>query len=172
MSTTNPTTAGDSLQKSSLHAPPPTVTPFTIAAVAVVALTAAVSYYALIWLFAYIYPNGASGLFTALFVALWLAALIPLIPAVQAMGRSQKANALLRSHDVVGARHHAALGREAALTSMGYSAAILVLATLVAFVSTKDGAIASTFLRPAFIAQAFSDVLAAFWVNVRVALGA
>ena len=167
-----PAKGGDILQPRTLQAPPPTVAPFTVAAVAVVALTAVVAYYALTWLFAYTFPDGASSLFTALFVLLWVAAFIPLIPAIQAFGKSRKANALLRSQDIVEARHHAALGREAALTSLGYSVAILVLAVLVAFVSTNNGAIASTFLRPSFIAQAWNDVLAAFWVNVRVAVGA
>ena len=172
MTILRPTKDGDSLHINSLQAAPPTVMPYTNAAFAVVAFTAIVSYYALTWLYAYTFPEGGSWLFTALFVALWVAGWAPLIPAVQAMSKSRKANALLRSQDVVAARHHAALGREAALTSLGYSTAILVLAILVAFVSTNNGAIASTFLRPAFIAEAFSDVLAAFWVNVRVALGA
>ncbi len=167
-----PANGGGALQPRGLQAPPPSVAPFTIAAVAVVALTAAVSYYALTWLYAYSFPTGASWLFTALFVVLWVVAWAPLIPAIQALLKSRKANALLQSQDVVAARHHAALGREAALTSLGYSAAILVLAFLIAFVSTNNGAIASTFLRPSFIAQAWNDVVAAFWVNIRVAIGA
>lgn len=167
-----PANGGGVLQPRGLQAPPPTVAPFLIAAVAMVALTAAASYYALTWFYAYTFPTGASWFFTTLFIVLWVAALIPLVPAGQAFVKSRKANALMRSHDVVGARHHAALGREAALTSLGYSAAILVLALLVAFVSTNNGAIASTFLNPTFIAQAWNDVLIAFWVNIRVAVGA
>lgn len=154
------------------QAPPPAVTPFAIAAIAVIALTALVSYYALNWFYAYTFPEPASWLFAALFVALWLAALAPLIPAIQAFGRARKSSAFMRSQDVVEARHHAALGREAALTSLGYSAAILVLAVTIAFVSTNNGAIAKTFLRPEFLLQAWFDVLGAFWVNVQVAVGA
>ena len=167
-----PTADGVVPRPHGLQAPPPAVIPFTITAVAVTAATAVVSYYALTWLYAYAFAEPPSWLITALFAALWLAGWVPLIPAAQAFSRARKSGALLRSQDVVGARHHAALGREAALTSLGYSAAIMVLALLIAFVSTNNGAIASTFLRPSFIAQAFSDVLAAFWVNVRVAIGA
>ena len=167
-----PTADGVVPRPHGLQAPPPAVIPFTITAVAVTVATAVVSYYALTWLYAYTFAEPPSWMFTALFAALWLAGWVPLIPAAQALSRARKSGALLRSQDVVGARHHAALGREAALTSLGYSAAIMVLALLIAFVSTNNGAIASTFLRPSFIAQAFSDVLAAFWVNVRVAIGA
>lgn len=167
-----PAKGGDTRSMRGMQAPPPAVAPFTAAALVVVAITAAISFFALKWFYAYVFPTPADWLFTALFVLVWIAAWAPLIPALQAVGKARRATASKRSHDVVDARHHAALGREAALTSLGYSAAILVLAALVAFVSTNNGAIASTFLRPSFIAQAWSDVLAAFWVNVRVAAGA
>ncbi|RAX49559.1 amino acid ABC transporter permease [Arthrobacter sp. AQ5-05] len=97
---------------------------------------------------------------------------MPLLPTVQALRSARKSRNALQDNGIVIARHHAALGRESALTSLGYSVAIVVLALLVAFVSTNDGAIARTFLRPEFIAQAWSDVLRAFWVNVQVAIGA
>ncbi|MFQ4149665.1 amino acid ABC transporter permease [Arthrobacter sp. LAPM80] len=167
-----PTKNGNTLHGRGMLAPPPAVTPFTISAVGVVAITAVVSFYSLTWFYAYAFPQSANGIVTTLFVLAWLSALTPAVPAVQAFGRARRAAALMRTQDVVGARHHAALGREAALTSLGYSAAVLVLAALVAFVSTNNGAIASTFLRPSFIAQAWSDVVSAFWVNVQVAIGA
>lgn len=167
-----PSKRGDARNDSRLQGVPPAVAPVTAAAMALVTLTAVVSFYALTWLYDYAFPNATGWLFPALFIALWVAACAPVIPGVQAIGRARKASALMQSQDVVRARHHAALGREAALTSLGYSTAILVLAGLVAFVSTNNGAIAGTFLRPSFITQAWSDVLGAFWVNVRVAVGA
>jgi polar amino acid transport system permease protein len=73
---------------------------------------------------------------------------------------------------IVEARHTAALGREEASTSLGYSAVVFVLACLVGFAVMNDGAISRTFLRGSFIAEAWGDVLQAFWVNVQVAVGA
>lgn len=154
------------------QAQPPAVAPLTAASVIGVLITATTSYYALTWLYAYTFPEPASWIYTTLFVVLWLATWLPLVPAVQAYSKARQSSAALRDQDIVRARHHAALGREAALTSLGYSTAVIVLAALVAFVSTNDGAIARTFLRPEFIVQAWSDVLGAFWINVRVALGA
>lgn len=151
---------------------PPSVGPLALAATVTVAGTATASALALASLYAYLFPDSTHWLATALFAVLWLVAWVPIVPAVQALGKAQKTGRLLRADDIVGARHHAALGREAALTSLGYSAAVLLVAVIIAFVSTNDGAIAKTFLRPEFIAQAWADVLVAFWVNVRVAAGA
>lgn len=167
-----PAKGGNPLHMRGLQAPPPAVVPFTITAVAAVLATAAVSYYALAGLYAYVFPEPPAWPATALFALLWVAAWAPSIPAVQASLRARQSAALMSSQDVVAARHHAALGREAALTSLGYSAAVIVLAALIAFATTNNGAIANTFLRPSFIVQAWNDVLAAFWVNVRVAVGA
>ncbi len=154
------------------QAQPPAAALLSGASVIVVTGTAVMSFYALTWLYAYAVPEPGNLMLAALFVVLWLMSWLPLIPAVQAFNKTLKCKAALQNKDIVSARHHAALGREAALTSLGYSTAIIVLAALVAFVSTNDGAIARTFLRPEFIAQAWSDVLSAFWVNVRVAFGA
>ncbi|WP_220093997.1 amino acid ABC transporter permease [Arthrobacter sp. AQ5-05] len=154
------------------QAQPPAVVPLTAASVIVVILTAVTSFYALAWLYAYMYPQPAGAFTKAVFVVLWLATWLPLLPTVQALRSARKSRNALQDNGIVIARHHAALGRESALTSLGYSVAIVVLALLVAFVSTNDGAIARTFLRPEFIAQAWSDVLRAFWVNVQVAIGA
>ena len=55
---------------------------------------------------------------------------------------------------------------------MGYALAVLVVAGLIFFATANDGAVAHTFLRGEFISLAWADVAKAFWVNVRVAVGA
>ena len=55
---------------------------------------------------------------------------------------------------------------------MGYALAVLVVAGLIFFVTANSGAVAHTFLRGEFISLAWADVAKAFWVNVRVAVGA
>lgn len=154
------------------QAPPPAVLPLTLAAVALVIATGAAAAFALLQLYAYIFPDAVNLLFAGLFALLWVGALAPAVPAALAATKGLRAERLRKAEDIIGARHHAALAREAALTSLGYSTAVLVMAGLVAFASTNDGAIARTFLRPEFIAQAWAEVLKAFWVNIRVAFGA
>ena len=149
---------------------PPEVVPLALAAVLVVILTAAASFFALRDLYAL---TGSSNLLVqALFLVVGIAACAPLIPALRAVGCARRRRALMRDDLIVEARHTGAVGREEALTSLGYSAAVFVAACLVGFVGTNNGAIAHTFLQPSFIAQAWTDVLKAFWVNVRVAVGA
>ncbi|TDK27041.1 amino acid ABC transporter permease [Arthrobacter crusticola] len=117
--------------------------------------------------------TGASNLVVlAVCVVAALAGWIPLLPALRAVTRAKERTSLMRQDRIVEARHTAALGRESASTSLGYAAAVFVLAALLAFAVTNDGAIAQTFLRGSFIAEAWEDVLKAFWVNVRVAIGA
>ncbi|WP_205786779.1 amino acid ABC transporter permease [Specibacter cremeus] len=144
--------------------------PLAASAVLAVVATAAVSFYALQGMYAL---SGSSGMpLIVLFILAGVAAVTPIIPATRAIRGATRRNSLLRDGHIVEARHVAALGRESAATSLGYSAAVFVLACILVFVGTNDGAIAHTFLRPSFITQAWSDVLKAFWVNVRVAVGA
>ncbi len=149
---------------------PPEVIQLAVAAVIVVAVTATASFFALRGLYAL--AGSPNLLIQALLIVAGVAACAPLIPALRAVACARRRTTLMRDNHVVEARHIASVGREEALTSLGYSAAVFVAACLVGFVGTNDGAIAHTFLRPSFIAQAWSDVLQAFWVNVRVAFGA
>ena len=55
---------------------------------------------------------------------------------------------------------------------MVYALAVLVVAGLIFFATANDGAVAHTFLRGEFVSPAWADVAKAFWVNVRVAVGA
>ncbi|MET3952873.1 amino acid ABC transporter permease [Arthrobacter sp. UYEF36] len=149
---------------------PPTVLPLAATAILVVFVAAACSYFSLRGVQALYGSYGAPT--TVLVIAGNVAAWLPVLPTVRACLAVQRRNSLVRQGRIVEARHTAALGREAALTSMGYSAAVFVLAGLVGFVVTNDGAIARTFLRGSFIIQAWNDVVKAFAVNVQVAIGA
>ena len=87
---------------------PPSVRPLALAATVTVAGTATASALALASLYAYLFPDSTHWLATALFAVLWLVAWVPIVPAVQALGKAQKTGRLLRADDIVGARHHAA----------------------------------------------------------------
>jgi polar amino acid transport system permease protein len=100
------------------------------------------------------------------------AALLPLVPAVRAVGHARSRARLLSEGRLADARHEAANGREHAHTAMGYALAVLICAALVSFVTANDGAVSRTFLRWEFLESSFANVTAAFWVNVEVAVGA
>jgi polar amino acid transport system permease protein len=114
----------------------------------------------------------ASALALVVLTALGLAAWVPVWPACSALLAGRRRAALVNEGDVVHARHTAAMGRESARTAMGYALAALVVAGLITFAIANGGAVAHTFLREQFMALAWADVAKAFWVNVRVAVGA
>ncbi|WP_426976164.1 amino acid ABC transporter permease [Pseudarthrobacter sp. O4] len=149
---------------------PSAVLPLAATAIIVVIVAAGSAYFALSGVQSL---YGSYGLATALVVTLGsVAAWAPVIPAIRALARARRRSSLMRQDRIVEARHTAALGRESALTSMGYSAAVFLLACLVGFAVTNDGAIARTFLRGSFIAETWGDIAKAFWVNVQVSIGA
>lgn len=149
---------------------PPAVIPLIVTAVLVVIAASVSADLALKGLYSLTGLSNAG--VKALFILAGLAVWAPIITIVPAITGARRRSAQIRDDLIVEARHTSALAREAALTSLGYSAAVFVLACLVAFAVTNDGAIAHTFLRGSFIANAWVDVLKAFWVNVRVAIGA
>lgn len=149
---------------------PPAVIPIAAAAIACAIAAAASWDYALKNLYGLIGVTAAP--VTILFLVLTAAAWLPIIPAIRATSSAHDRAQLIKIGKVVEARRAAALGRESASTSLGYALAFFVVAALLQFAVTNDGAIAQTFLRGEFIAQAWSEVLKSFWVNVRVALGA
>ncbi len=101
-----------------------------------------------------------------------VASLLPLVPALRAFGDARRRAERLEHGSLAEARHIAANGREHAHTAMGYAAAVLIVAGLLWFVTTNDGAVSKTFLRWEFLKSSFSNVAKAFVVNVEVALGA
>ncbi|MGH3502624.1 MAG: amino acid ABC transporter permease [Nocardioidaceae bacterium] len=101
-------------------------------------------------------------------VVAWL----PLIPVVSSLLTSRRRVALLRERKIVEARSTAATGRGSAAVGAGYALAIFIISVLVAFTIANDGAVAHTFLRWEFLVDALGRVTKAFWVNIRVAVGA
>lgn len=151
--------------------PPQRILP--LAAVALVCSTAAAAAFtaAVINLQGLRGGHGSVLLSVAMFVVA-LAAWFPLWPAFHALiATRQRADSIARE-DIVGARDTAAYGRESAWTSMGYALGVAILAALIFFALANDGAVAKTFLRGEFISRAGGQVARAFWVNVRVAVGA
>jgi polar amino acid transport system permease protein len=108
----------------------------------------------------------------ALLAVLAATALLPLVPAVRAFGHGRSRARFLAEKRLAAARHEAATGREHAHTAMGYALAVLICAGLIWFTTANDGAITETFLRWEFLEASFADVLAAFVINVEVAVGA
>jgi polar amino acid transport system permease protein len=108
----------------------------------------------------------------AVLLALGAAALLPLVPAGRAFAHARSRARLLAEGRLAAARHAAAAGREDAHTGMGYALAVLICAGLIWFTTANDGAISTTFLRWEFLQSSFSNVAQAFWVNVKVAVGA
>jgi polar amino acid transport system permease protein len=101
-----------------------------------------------------------------------LAALLPVVPAVRAAGTIRERARLVTAGDLVPARRVAAVGRERASTALGYALAVLLMSGLVLFATANDGAVSQTFLRREFIEESWRSVTVAFWVNVKVAVGA
>ncbi len=116
--------------------------------------------------------TSGSGLVTIILWVVAAACFMPVISAIRALLTAPRRDRLIAAGDLAGARQVAATGREHATTAMGYALAVLIGAALLAFVTANDGAISHTFLRWEFITQAWWGVTEAFWVNVRVAIGA
>lgn len=109
---------------------------------------------------------------TAVLIVLGIAALMPLVPAVRAAAAIPRRSALLDQGKLSQSRHESAVGREHAHTALGYALAVVLCAGLIWFTTTNDGAITKTFLRAEFLQASLEDVTRAFWVNIKVAVGA
>ena len=109
---------------------------------------------------------------TALLGALAVVALLPMLPVIRAFGNARRRADRLERGDLAAARHAAASGREQAHTGLGYALAVLICSALVWFATANDGAISRTFLRWEFLQSSWSNVTQAFFVNVKVAVGA
>jgi polar amino acid transport system permease protein len=107
-----------------------------------------------------------------LLILLGIAAVLPVWPAVASVVTAVQARRAWAGQDRVLARRTAAAARVRALTGLGYAVAALLVAGLIAFAAANDGAVTRTFLRPDLIRESWRPVSAAFWVNVKVAVGA
>lgn len=109
---------------------------------------------------------------TGIIVALAVASFIPIMPVIRSFVKARARRRAFIAGQLPSARAIAARGRQLALIGMGYSLSVLIGGILVLFVTANDGAIAHTFLRTNFITQSFVGVAKAFWVNIRVSVGA
>jgi polar amino acid transport system permease protein len=109
---------------------------------------------------------------SVLLLLLAACALMPLVPAIRAVAAIPRRSALLKQGELSHSRHQAAMGREHAHTALGYALAVVLCAGLIWFTTTNDGAITRTFLRAEFLQASLEDVTKAFWVNIKVAVGA
>lgn len=150
--------------------PPPTVLPVALVALGFVAIAGFACLYSLTSLHSMI--DDPSLVVTGALVVVGVVTWLPAIPALAGLRAVRTRARLVGADDIVAARYTAAIGRQSAATALGYALAALILAALVALVTANDGAISNTFLRGEFIAQAWGDVSKAFWVNIRVAVGA
>jgi polar amino acid transport system permease protein len=150
--------------------PPQPLTPTTAVAVVVAAASAIAAVLALRSL------HGMLGerpvWVSALLLVLAVLALLPLIPAGRAVAVIPRRGELLAQGELSQSRHQTAIGREHAHTALGYALAVMLCAGLIWFTTTNDGAITRTFLRAEFLQASLRDVTTAFWVNIKVAVGA
>ncbi|HEY0696485.1 MAG TPA: amino acid ABC transporter permease [Micromonospora sp.] len=72
----------------------------------------------------------------------------------------------------VEARAGAARSRDAAISSLGLSGCLAVVAAAGLLVFTNDGAVQKTFFNGEYMARSFLDIVRALWINVQIALGA
>lgn len=150
--------------------PPPKIIPIGVTGLAVSVLGGVCLAVALLSLHAML--GGPGALVTAILVVLAVGAFIPVVPAVAGLAKARSRRDRLATGDLPGARREAAAGHEHSTVAMGYALAVVIAAALVWFVTANNGAIAHTFLRWSFIEQSWVDVTKAFWVNIRVSVGA
>lgn len=161
---------GPSTTESPPSTPPPAVLPVALLAVLVSVATGLAFAYALRGLHELI--GSSNPAVTVVLTIVGIVAWLPVVSALGALRAARRRSRLIRSDDIVTARHVAAVGRESAATALGYALAALIVAALISFVTANEGAISHTFLEREFLADAWQDVAKAFWVNIRVAVGA
>ncbi len=94
------------------------------------------------------------------------------VPGTRAASHDSRRRALWRSGDFTGARRAAADSRNSALRAIGLGGFSLVVVIMVLFVTVNDGAVQQTFFDVELIVKSFGSVLAAFGINVVIALAA
>ncbi len=113
--------------------------------------------------------NHAGAVSTTIGAVLVVGSLFAWWPALRSFRAARTRSSLLKQDQVVAARRVSASGREDALVSMGYAAAVVVVAGLLLFVLANSGGVANTFFALSPMRQSFSQVLQGFWTNVWVA---
>ena len=150
--------------------PPRRIIGLSFLALAVWLLTAALFWYGLYQVHLI---NQDKGIVVSILIGLVaLCMLYPLWPLLASLANNARRQTALNKADLRGARASAAAGRDDALTALGFSAGLFVVALLLNFVTTNDAAVTTTFLRADFIVQSWAKVAEGFWINVQVAVGA
>ncbi|OKI64366.1 amino acid ABC transporter permease [Micromonospora sp. CB01531] len=107
---------------------------------------------------------------------LLLGAVLPIAalgwPLSLAYRRSRQSQQDWTARRYVEARTGAASSRNAAITSLGLSGCVAIVAVLALMVFTNDGAVQKTFFNGEYMTRSFFDILRALWINVQIALGA
>jgi polar amino acid transport system permease protein len=116
--------------------------------------------------------NGGGPVSTAVAVLLALASLYPWRFIVLAFAADRRRSALLADDQLVEARRVSAAGREEASIAMGYAAAGILVALVMLFSLTHQGAVAQTFFQLDKIKQSWKEITKGFWINIWVACAA
>jgi polar amino acid transport system permease protein len=153
------------------HTPPQRIS--LLIAVALFVWTISFSFYwmGLFAVDALVNPN-SEVLIHAIFVMLGVMALLPAVPLLKAIGGIPKRAKAIKLNDLAEGRYVAATSKEDALVTLGFSGGILIIGALLWFATTNDAAISTTFLNPEYIAESWTGITSAFWINVQVAVGA
>ena len=101
-------------------------------------------------------------------IALGIASLILVIPALKSVRSAWQAQAASAASDIVQARVLGAAARTWCWFTFGYAAALVLALLSALFVIVNDLAVGNTFFRLSLIADSFDLVLRAFWRNVYI----
>jgi polar amino acid transport system permease protein len=156
----------EELQPSPTPSQPKPVMPVAVIAIAVAVVGTVLMAVAGKWLRDY---NHGGVVSTLVAVVLVVATLYPWRYIVEAFGASRRRESLLGEGNLVEARRTSARGREESFIAMGYAAAGMVLALLLMFALTSDGAVSHTFFEVDKINQSWKEVIHGFWTNIWVA---
>jgi polar amino acid transport system permease protein len=156
----------EELQPSPTPSPPRPVVTAAVIAIAVAAVGTVLMLVGGMWLRDY---NHNGVLSTIIAVVLVAATLYPWRHIVAAFAANTERTSLLGEGKLVEARRTAARGREEAFIGMGYATAGIILALLLMFALTKDGAVAHTFFETDKIEQSWKEITKGFWTNIWVA---
>lgn len=150
--------------------PPPQILPIGVTGLVVAVAAGTLLALALLSLRDMLGTSGPVG--TGILVALAIAAFVPVVPALRGLAKVGVRQARIAEGDLPAARREAAAGHENATTAMGYALAVVIAAALIWFATANDGKITHTFLQWSYIKDSWVGVTKAFWVNVRVSIGA
>jgi polar amino acid transport system permease protein len=156
----------EELQPAPTPSQPQAVTPVAVAAVVVTVLGTLLMGVVGKWLRDY---NGGGPVSTTCAVLLGLMTLYPWRYILVSFAGGRQRSALLGDGRLVEARRISARGREEALIAMGYAVAGIILALVLMFILTSQGAVAHTFFQVSKLKVSWKEITHGFWINIWVA---